>query len=95
MARKQVVMSALYARIVLRTVCAVHPRCAAIWEGRWLLALASRIWQRRNSKASRERRPFSRRCRRVLDSGPTYIGGFIVPIIARAMHCKQAPVKLH
>jgi hypothetical protein len=31
----------------------------------------------------------------VLDSGPTYIGGLMVPIIAGVKHCKQAPVKLH
>ena len=79
----------------LRTDMAVQPRLRAIRSGDCPEALASRIWHRRNSKASRERRPFSKRCRCVFDSGPTYIDGFIATIIAGARHCKQAPVNLH
>src|ERR671914_676796 len=59
--RKQRVASAQYARIVLGTVGGVHRRWAAIADVRPPRALARRIWHRRNSKASRERRPFSRR----------------------------------
>ena len=47
----------LKALMALRAVSVSQPNSAAIWEARLPLALASRIWQRRSTKASRERSP--------------------------------------
>src|SRR5512147_1614227 len=56
--RKHPAGSVRKARMALRTVWVPHRRWAAITDGRSPWALARRIWQRRNVKASRERRLF-------------------------------------
>src|SRR5262245_29965680 len=59
------------------TVWSSQPRCAAIRGARSPRALASRIWQRRSTKASGERRPAVTACRSASVSGRTKIGGLI------------------
>src|SRR5918996_4157 len=70
----------LNARMALRAVCSSQPRWWAIWGARSPRALASRIWQRRRTKASAERQPASRCWRSASVTGRTKIGG-IMPCI--------------
>src|SRR5260221_6656430 len=59
------------------TVWSSQPNCWAIWGARAPRALASRIWQRRSTKASWERKPRSRLWRSASVNGRTKIGGRI------------------
>lgn len=45
--------------MAFRTVCVVHPRFWAIFDGRCFRLDANRIWLRRKVKASEERNPAS------------------------------------
>ena len=67
----------LKARMALRTVCEAHPRFSAILGGERPRELARRIWERRITKVSLERSPFSRSSRSSSDSFRTNIGGFM------------------
>ena len=68
----------LKAWMALRTVWSLHPRARAIRGARSPLALASRIWQRRRTKASEERRSSSRALRSSSSSGRTKMDSLIV-----------------
>src|SRR5919106_1664703 len=67
----------LNARMALRAVCSSQPRWWAIWGARSPRALASRIWQRRRTKASDERQPASRCWRSASVTRRTKIGGIM------------------
>ena len=82
----------LKARMAFLTVCEAHPRLRAIFGGDSPRALASRIWQRRITKASLDRSPASSRSRSFFDSSRTKIGGFMQPTIA---HHTQPSLKMH
>src|SRR5215203_3462245 len=64
--------------MALRTVWSLQPKGRAIREARSPLALASRIWQRRRTKASEERRPSSRAIRSSSSSGRTKMDSLMV-----------------
>src|SRR5215211_1563160 len=71
------------AAMALRTVWAVHPSCRAISGAGCPRALARRIWDRRWTKASAERKPASNWLRSASVSGRTYTGCFILLSITR------------
>src|SRR5437764_4745810 len=83
---------ALNAAIALRTVWASHPRWRAIWGACSPRALASRIWARRWTNASDERKPATNWARSASVTGRTYTGCFILLSIT----CKRRPcLSLH
>ena len=59
------------------TVWSSQPSCSAIRGARSPRALASRIWQRRKTKASVERRPARQRLPLGVRDGRTKIGGLM------------------
>ena len=65
------------ARSTLCTVWVLQPTVGAIAGARSPRALASRIWQRRSSKAADERSPASSRARSCGVTGRTKVGGRI------------------
>ena len=74
---KQALPRATNSRITSRTVWSVHPTCCAICGALRPAALASRIWLRREGKASPARKP-ARKCRSSsVVSGRTKTGVFI------------------
>src|SRR5215207_9100585 len=78
--------------MALRTVWEPHPRFSAIRGGCSLRALATRIWQRRGTKASEERNPLSRASRSSFESVRTKIGGFMSTTVT---HHSQPVLKVH
>src|SRR4051794_26925596 len=73
----------LNAASALRTVWASQPRWPAIWGAGSPRALASRIWHRRWTKASDERKPATNWARSASVTGRTYTGCFILLSITR------------
>lgn len=71
--------SALKALITSRTVWSLHPKFLAIRMACWPRALASRIWQRRKTKASDERKPASNCLRSSSVKVLTYNGDVLMP----------------
>ena len=63
--------------IALRTVWSLQPKERAIWRAFFPSALAERIWQRRRTKASGERRPALMVPRSASLKGRTEIGRFM------------------
>lgn len=70
------VPSAANARTASRTVWGAHPRAAAIWDGSWPAARASRTWLRRRVKASGDRRLARRASRSAAVRSRTNSGGW-------------------
>ena len=68
------------------------PEASGYLRRRFPRALASRIWQRRITKASLDRSPASSRSRSFFDSSRTKIGGFMQPTIA---HHTQPSLMMH
>ena len=80
------------AQIALRTVWESQPKWWAIWGASSPLALARRIWQRRRTKASDERKPASKCWRSASVKGGTNIGLFIPH---RVTHNGRPLLRLH
>src|SRR5438067_3601515 len=83
---------ALKATMALRTVWASQPRWRAIWGACSPRALASRIWDRRWTKASDERNPATNWARSASVTGRTYTGCFILLSIT---HTRRPCLRLH
>lgn len=82
-------------RITLRTVWVAQPKERAILDTRSPRELESRIWQRREVKALRERNPDSRCFRSSGVKDLTNIGGFMPPMISQNRSYTKSFMFLH